>query len=386
MNPQPQEPEFGDAVLGTGQVAAAGSVVLGGLDGVKQRLVQGTPEQQIVALQQTINYGEAGIEVAIAALIHESLEMRYTAYQLLKNSSVESAKRALETVLPFFEFESATIHADLSITRHKGYAEYFVEDLGNDVTLEMVSIPGGTFMMGSPENELGRWGIESPQHEVSVATFLMGKYPVTQIQWRFVAKLPQVKRELRPDPSDFKGDKRPVEDVSWFDVVEFCDRLSAYTGRAYRLPSEAEWEYACRAGTTTPFYFGEMITTDLANYNGAVAGWGGSDPYNDGSEGVFRAETTPVDYFEVANAFGLFDMHGNVWEWCLDHWHEGYAGAPTDGSAWLKRSKKGLRVVRGGAWDMTPKGCRSAVRYSIFPDLDNRFNTGFRVVCSAPRT
>jgi formylglycine-generating enzyme required for sulfatase activity len=327
MNPHPQEPNPVDAVLGTGAIATPGSAILGGLDGVKQRLVQGTLEQQLIALKQAIDYGETGVDVAIAALAHESLEMRYTAYQLLKNSSTESAKRFLETVLPFFEFESATINGDLSITRHKGCAQYFSEELGDGITLEMVSIPGGTFMMGSPKDKEGRSSQEGPQHRVAVPGFFMGKYPVTQAQWRAVAALPKVKLNLKHGPFEFEGDNRPDEWVSWYDAVEFCDRLSQHTGRQYRLPSEAEWEYACRAGTTTPFHFGETITTDLANYRGTDGQLGWSGSYGRGPEGKYRRETTPVDQFGIANAFGLCDMHGNVGEWCQDHWHENYGEA-----------------------------------------------------------
>ena len=144
---------------------------------------------------------------------------------------------------------------------------YFVEDLCNGVEFEMVLIKGGTFTMGAPEDEEDSINDERPQHEVTVPTFFMGKYPITQAQWKAVAKLPQVEKELEENPSDFKGDNRPVEQVSWYDAVEFCARLSNYTGRKYSLPSEAEWEYACRAGTTTPFHFGETITSELANYN-----------------------------------------------------------------------------------------------------------------------
>ena len=145
--------------------------------------------------------------------------------------------------------------------------------------------------------------------------FFLAKYPITQSQWRFIAQLPQVHRELDLDPSRFKGNDLPVESVSWYDAVEFCDRLSQYTGRPYTLPSEAEWEYACRAGTTSIFHFGETITTDLENYNG-------TETYGAGVKGIYREETTVVGSFKVANAFGLYDMHGNVSEWCLDDWHE----------------------------------------------------------------
>ncbi|MFN6001518.1 MAG: SUMF1/EgtB/PvdO family nonheme iron enzyme [Dolichospermum sp.] len=249
------------------------------------------------------------------------------------------------------------------------------------IGLEMVAIPGGTFMMGSPPEELEHQEDESPQHSVTVQPFFMGKYPVTQAQWRFVAQLPQVNKELNPDPSNFKGDNRPVEQVSWEDAVEFCLRLSQYTGRTYSLPSEAQWEYACRAGTTTPFHFGETITTDLANYNGKYS-------YGQGPKGVYREETTAVGSFGVANNFGLYDMHGNVWEWCQDHWHSNYEGAPTDGSAWLSNKEGSNRgLLRGGSWYSNPADyCRSAFRnYSNLDDSNGLF--GFRVVCSgAART
>lgn len=266
--------------------------------------------------------------------------------------------------------------AKLAITRERRQAQHYIEDLGNKVKLEMVLIPGGSFMMGSPEDEEERSSAESPQHLVTVKPFFIGKYPVTQAQWQAVASLPQVNRQLTPNPSHFKGANRPVERVSWNDAVEFCDRLTQKTRRKYRLPSEAEWEYAARAGTTTPFHFGETIATDLANYNGNYT-------YGAGSQGVYREETTPVGSFDVANAFGLYEMHGNVLEWCTDHWHENYEGAPTDGSAWLdKNYNYSLHLLRGGSWNFYPEYCRSAYR-----DFDGAVNSnsfvGFRVVCAA---
>jgi formylglycine-generating enzyme required for sulfatase activity len=274
--------------------------------------------------------------------------------------------------------------AEFIIQRKKSQAQYFTEDLGitedleSDIGLDMILIPGGTFVMGSPPDELERFDSESPQHPVTVPTFFMGRYPITQAQWRVVASLPQVNRDLKPNPSRFKGDNRPVESISWYDAVEFFQRLSQHTHRTYRLPTEAEWEYACRAGTTTPFYFGETITAELANYRA-------TETYGDGATGEFRDETTSVDHFGIANAFGLCDMHGNVWEWCLDHWHDNYEGAPDNGSAWLTNDAGAKRVLRGGSGVIDPRACRSASRTFANPDYaDNTL--GFRVVCEFPRS
>ncbi|MBD1865020.1 formylglycine-generating enzyme family protein [Trichocoleus sp. FACHB-46] len=259
--------------------------------------------------------------------------------------------------------------------RQQREGQQFIEYLDNDFTLEMVQIPAGNVLMGSPENEPERSPSESPQHIVEVTSFFLSKYPVTQAQWRSVAAMPQVNRELDPDPSRFKGDDRPVETINWYAAVEFCDRLSQHTGKQYRLPSEAEWEYACRAGTTTPFHFGETITTDLANYHDNLT-------YGDGLKGIYRHETTPVGSFGVANAFGLYDMHGNVWDWCADHWHESYKGVPVDGSAWVKGGDSEFRLLRGGSWDGYSRLCSSAYRARVH--AFSRLNyVGFRVACSA---
>jgi formylglycine-generating enzyme required for sulfatase activity len=244
-------------------------------------------------------------------------------------------------------------------------AEYYAENLGGGVILEMVAIPGGTFMMGSPETEEERYDSESPQHRVTVAPFFMGKYPITQEHYEAV---------MGNNPSDFKGKKRPVEQVSWDDANEFCQKLSQKTGKKYRLPSEAEWEYACRAGTTTPFHFGETITTDVANYNGNYT-------YASAPKGVYRQKTTDVGSFP-ANNFGLYDLHGNVWEWCADIWHENYNGAPSDGSIWESGGDNTQRLLRGGSWCILPRNCRSADRYGDNPDSRDDI-IGFRLVLSA---
>ncbi len=245
------------------------------------------------------------------------------------------------------------------------------------VDMDMVYIPGGTFTMGSPETEKGSNSEERPQHQVTVSPFFMGKYPITQKQWRAIATLDKIDIDLKPDPSHFKGDERPVESVTWHECVEFYKRLSKLTGREYRLPSEAEWEYAIRAGTTTPFYFGETITTNLANYNGNYVF--ASEP-----KSQYREKTTPVGQFPP-NTFGLYDLHGNVWEWCADDWHSNYNGAPNDGSAWISNDDNTTKIIRGGSWNFNPAYCRCANRNGDFP-RDGLNLVGVRVVCAPPRT
>ncbi|MDJ0693669.1 bifunctional serine/threonine-protein kinase/formylglycine-generating enzyme family protein [Mastigocoleus sp. MO_188.B34] len=285
-------------------------------------------------------------------------------------------KNISNSVLPpleSFKFNVVTVDAGgREIKRLQGQAKQYREEINNSVSLEMVSIPDGTFMMGSKEYE-GDPG-ERPQHLVTIQSFFMSKYPITQTQWKAVAALPIVKKPLNPNPSKFRGMSRPVENVSWAEVQEFCARLAKKTGKNYRLPSESEWEYACRAGTTTPFHFGETITTDLANCSGA-------DTYAFEPKGKQRKETTPVGSFEVANAFGLFDMHGLVWEWCADPWHKNYDGAPADNSVWELGGDEHRRVLRGGSWSFSPVLCRSASR--SWNEADGGLRVcGFRVVLS----
>jgi formylglycine-generating enzyme required for sulfatase activity len=280
----------------------------------------------------------------------------------------------------------------LRLLRWRSRTQAFVERV-DGLELTMLRIPSGSFMMGSPEEEMGRKSVEGPQHEVTLGEFLMSRTPITQAQWRAVANWqprPEARetwgRDLNPDPFRFKGKKarllkgeantdlRPVEQVNWHDAMEFCSRLSQRTGRTYSLPSEAQWEYACRAGSTTPFAFGETITTDLANYDGNTT-------YGKGPKGEYREQTTPVGSFP-ANAWGLQDMHGNVYEWCLDHWHNSYEGAPSDGSLWLdpETGDDTRRLLRGGSWSGYPRYCRSACRYQGAPG-SVYYNVGFRVVC-----
>jgi formylglycine-generating enzyme required for sulfatase activity len=282
--------------------------------------------------------------------------------------------------------------------------------------IPMVQIPAGSFLMGSPGDEPERFDEEGPQHEVTLDAFWMAKTLITQAQWREVAGWEKVERDLDLNPSHFKGDNRPVEQVSWLDAMEFCYRLSRRTGKKYTLPNEAQWEYACRAGGTTPFHFGPTISTEVANYNGNYT-------YGQSSRGVYRGQTTDVASFP-ANAWGLHDMHGNVWEWCLDEWHDSYEGAPVDGSAWGDHSlgeslgdccaagrgttsprtavrptaastsrttaattsvsasvvSDACRSLRGGSWFSYPWFCRSACRLFILPVFRNNL-IGFRVCC-----
>ncbi|MDT9190984.1 MAG: SUMF1/EgtB/PvdO family nonheme iron enzyme, partial [Limnospira sp. PMC 894.15] len=285
-----------------------------------------------------------------------------------------------------FKFDIVTVNSmGREINRRPGQAECIIEDLGNGVTLEMVLIPGGTFIMGASSGEPRSSNAERPQHQVTIKPFLMGKYPVTQAQWRQVASFPKLQRNLSLDPSRFKGFNLPVEKVSWYDVVEWCDRLSKVISKPCRLPSEAEWEYAARAGRTSPFHVGDTLTTDLANYDGNYS-------YSSGLKGVFRKKTTPVGRFQSANAFGLYDIHGNVWEWCADPWRDNYNGAPSDGTVWDSQDidvdnlvklleSKDRRVLRGGSWSNLPVFCRCASRNSAYPG-NLLHNFGFRVACA----
>ncbi len=265
------------------------------------------------------------------------------------------------------------------VTRLGGTGWKYAEPLSEGVMLEMVEITGGTFTMGaSPEDEQG-YEDERPPHAVTVPDFFIGKYPITQAQWKTIALCPQINRELEPDPSHFKGEvsktsrseNRPVEQVSWEEAKEFCDRLSGLTGRIYDLPTEAQWEYACRGGTTTPYAFGDKLVPELANFDSN------------------REGTTIVGSYP-ANPWGLYDMHGNVWEWCLDHWQNSYTEKPehlkeNGNIPWTTENSSTTRLLRGGSWGSTSRNCRSAYRFYNSP-ANRYYNIGFRVVCSGART
>jgi formylglycine-generating enzyme required for sulfatase activity len=264
------------------------------------------------------------------------------------------------------------------------------EQLAEGEALTMLRMPAGSFLMGAAETEADSRDNERPVHRVTLAEFLLAQTPITQAQWRAVAQWQRPEPvgdeewpdTLDPDPvmklaesERFRGDQRPVVNVSWRDALAFCQRLRLRTGKNYTLPSEAQWEYACRAGTTTPFHCGKTISSELANYNG-------TETYGDGPKGEVRRQTTDVGIFP-ANAWGLHDMHGNVWEWCADHWHANYEGAPDDGRQWLDENAKEheYRLLRGGSWLNRPGDCRSAYRNICHPGSRLSLDFGFRVCC-----
>ena len=238
----------------------------------------------------------------------------------------------------------------------------FIETLSGNIKLEMVKIPAGSFLMGSADNDESASDNEKPQHRVNLQEFYLGKYPVTQEQYQAV---------MGHNPSNFKSffkdtSKNPVEKVSWDDAQEFCRKLSEKTGKKHRLPSEAEWEYACRAGIQTRYYFGDN------EYQLGEYAWYGD---NSGSKPHPVGQKKP-------NNWGLYDLHGNVWEWCEDGWHENYENAPKDGSSWNENnSPTSFRTARGGSWNFDPEGCRSAFRFGINAVVCF-VNVGFRLAVS----
>ena len=329
---------------------------------------------------QYLGYGGIGVvSVGVFAVIRK----------LLTPSPIPPIPSPTPTVggfpLETFSFETVKVDPQGNIIqRQTKQGTQFAVDLGNDVFLDMVQIPGGTFMMGSPESEEGRDDDEA-QQQVTVDDFYIGKYEVTQEQWQAI---------MGNNPASFKkGGKYPVEKVSWNDCQEFCEKLSEKTGLTFTLPTEAQWEYACRAGTTTPFYYGETLSTDIANYNGKYV-------YGESKKGVYRQETTEVGSFP-ANGFGLHDMHGNVWEWCQDDYEKNYqannknfqqdankvtANAVTLVSASfapniLLANNSQYKSLRGGSWVSIPNNCRSAIRVNDYRRDDEDYTFGFRVVC-----
>ena len=236
-------------------------------------------------------------------------------------------------------------------------------DLGNGVNLELVLIPSGTFMMGSPNSEAKR-SMDETQHLVTISNpFYLGKYPITQAQWRHV---------MGANPSYFKGDKLlPVENISWNDVQLFCLKLKEIAQVPFGIPTEAQWEYACRAGTSTSFHFGNQLNGRQANCDGTL-------PYETDTRGPYLEKTSPVGKYP-ANPWGLYDMHGNVWEWCSDWYGEYPTGSVTDPSNACKSGS--FRVFRGGCWYFNAGCCRSAIRFWGEPSAQD-CDIGCRVALS----
>ncbi|KAA3663858.1 MAG: formylglycine-generating enzyme family protein [Chloroflexi bacterium] len=250
------------------------------------------------------------------------------------------------------------------IGRSTHTAEQLTVPLNNDISLKLVAIPGGEFMMGSPPG-VGH-DDERPYHPVTIDPFWMGIYPITQAQWKAVMGVDD-------HPSRFKGPNLPIDNVNWLDAQAYCQLLTDHTSNEFYLPSEAQWEFACRAGTTTPFYFGETITTEFVNFQGEFV-------YGQAPKGIYRHVPTNVGSFPP-NAFGLFDMHGNVLEWCADPWHKNYEGAPRNGRVWAASHPTPYSIIRGGSWHDTPDAARSATRIRFIAAEADDF-IGFRVAMS----
>jgi formylglycine-generating enzyme required for sulfatase activity len=262
------------------------------------------------------------------------------------------------------EFKTPTLNKKGEAIRWTDHAARLLTiDLGGDISLDLLFIPGGTYRMGSVHNSGN--SDEWPQHMVTIKPFMMGRFLITQGQWKAILrKLP---------PCRFKGNQLPLERVSWKDAQNFCTRLSRKMGQYFSLPSESQWEYACRAGMSTPFSFGETLTVEVANFNG-------EHTFGDEPRGFYRHTTNEEAAFPP-NAFGLYDMHGNLWEWCADNWLDDYSSSPGDDSSY-HNIKSDYRVARGGSWHEPPTLCRSASRLRVLQTDADEF-MGFRVVCPA---
>ncbi len=318
--------------------------------------------------------------------------------------------------LTSYNAEYAVVDDRGGVNLHTRPTKLFSLDL-DGVPLNMVEIPGGSFDMGINDSDI-KWldaeytmhqkysdpreaqtaegnakklvRAQLARHRVSVPPFYIGQYEVTREQWRAIASRADLKVSIdlaNPDPSTSQSqgltkaqaNMLPVESVTWFDAKEFCDRLSKLTGYKFRLPSEAEWEYACRAGSDKHFHTGNLLPPEMSNYDGRSR----YRIEQRGEDRFRRQKTTPVGSFKP-NAFGLFDLHGNVWEWCLDPWHNDYQGAPTDGSAWLNDGNDVFRVQRGGNYDAVGYECRCGHRSYDRPDSKSS-QKGFRVIMEVPR-
>lgn len=259
------------------------------------------------------------------------------------------------------EFTSQSVDSEGRLTAIPSlHARQRSVPISETLTLELVQVPSGAFLMGSLRGQ--GYPDETPQHFVQVWPFWISRSAITQEQWLAV---------MGTLPCRFKGPKLPVDTVNWMEANRFCEKLAGRTRHAIHLPSEAQWEYACRADAKTAFSFGPTLTSDLANYNGEFT-------YRAEPKGIYRHVTTPGGTFPP-NAFGLYDMHGNLWELCADAWHADYGGAPADASPWVSGTPDEFRVARGGSWHDIPAVCRSAARLKV-KSSDGDEMTGFRVI------
>jgi formylglycine-generating enzyme required for sulfatase activity len=381
------------------------------MDGVRELLADSVPSGYVLDVVDAVSKYVAkkvGLSLAEFAAVlrnpqHQNSETaRYLCYfatisvRILRRLGGEYAKFA-ESLWEYnrlLEFEvvqlddRGNIALDNNLLLEKKSGSYFVERLQEGVpALELVSIPGGSFMMGGseedpdsfrqrPTSQIRKHELEEreyPSHRVSLKPFYISRYPITQSQWKAVEKYPKIDREIHPNPSQFEGENHPVNCIDWDDAQEFCKRLSARTGKYYSLPSEAQWEYACRAGSETAFHYGKNTSLHLFNCRSGCTTINGKDC-------LLLGRTSEVGIFP-ANNFGLHDMHGNVWEWCEDDWHSDYEDAPNDGTAWVEESRDDRRVIRGGCWDQEAERCRSAYRayIDLFKGYRYCSSIGFRV-------
>ena len=322
----------------------------------------------------------AVLAIAAAAVLPSLLGRRTEPPQPAPAPPPAPAYETIQTApaLTTFAFETASLSPTGAVTgRRQMTAGNFPVDLGGGAAIEVVRIPGGSYERGSPPDEAGRFTDESPVMTVTVPEFYLSRYEVTRAQWRAVAAMAKVEIDLPADPAGPGDDQLPVDNVTWAQATEFCARLSRHARRPFRLPSESEWEYACRAGTATPFAFGPTLSPEVANYDSSVA-------YGKGPARPGRGAPVAVGRLGLANAFGLSDMHGSVWEWCLGVYHDTWEGGPTDGSAWTTGGDARVRVCRGGAWNSLAADCRSASRNAVGV-YDSPASVGLRVAMGGPQ-
>jgi len=297
----------------------------------------------------------------------ENKNVNYFVNQNLNEKNYQTIIQYSKLTTETFSFETVFINDKGLIEKKKPCAAiYFRQYLNETIYIDMINIPGGFFLMGSPKEEKDSLNIERPQHSVCIPSFWMSKYPITQEQWTVI---------MKSNPSRFKGSRKPVDKVTWHQSQTYCKILSQRFQKKFRLPSEGEWEYACRAGTNSEFYCGQTIISSIANYDSRYS-------YKQEMITDFINETTEVGLFPP-NGFGLYDMCGNVWEWCQDSWHDNYENAPTNEKPWINSTlfsaKEKKRVRRGGSWRNKASYCRSSSR-SCFDADSADITLGFRIV------